>query len=170
MMWSQRYHKLKTLLARGKLVVPAEQTEKVLPGNGVRVRYEDGVTEHYILEGYLIKPVPNRVSYLSPLGKALSNATRGSRVAFSGAVGQYHWWLRKYSLRQHFARSQNSTKDSLLQVGPPLSDGLISGVPREFFSYRLNTGSSHRPQLAPFRSDAFSTISSSVLTPVTSTV
>jgi len=32
-------------------------------------------------------------------------------------------------------------------------------------SYRLNTGSSHRPQLPPFRSDAFSTISSSVLTP-----
>jgi transcription elongation GreA/GreB family factor len=82
MMWSQRYQELKTMLAQGKLVAPAEQAEKVLVGNGVRVRYEDGVTEHLIMDGYLIKPVLNRVSYLSPLGKALMNATKGKRVAF----------------------------------------------------------------------------------------
>jgi transcription elongation GreA/GreB family factor len=84
MMWSQRYQKLKTILDQGKLITPAEQTEKVLPGNGVRVRYEDDVIEHFILEGYLIKPVANRASYLSPLGIALMNATKGRRVTFSG--------------------------------------------------------------------------------------
>ena len=98
MMWSQRYHELKSLLARGKLVMPVEQTRKVQPGNGVRVRYEDRVTEHCVLDGYLVKPVTNRVSYLSPLGKALLNATQGSRVLFPGGGGPWHWWLRKSSL------------------------------------------------------------------------
>jgi transcription elongation GreA/GreB family factor len=84
MMWSQRYHELKTILEQGKPITPPEQTERVLIGNGVRLRYEDGVIEHCVLDGYLIKGVPNRVSYLSPLGQALLNAEKGSRVTFSG--------------------------------------------------------------------------------------
>jgi transcription elongation GreA/GreB family factor len=84
MMWSQRYQELKTILDQGRLVAPAEQTEKMLVGNGVRVRHEDGAIEHFMLEGYLIKPVANRVSYLSPLGKALLNTNKGGQVTFSG--------------------------------------------------------------------------------------
>jgi transcription elongation GreA/GreB family factor len=83
MMWSRRYGELREILTRGKVVVPLEQAEKVLIGNAVRVRYEDGETERHILDGYLIESVPHRLSCLSPLGKALLNATKGSRVVFA---------------------------------------------------------------------------------------
>ena len=104
MMWSQRYHELKAILAQAKLIVPREQNEEVSIGNGVRFRCEDGETEHCVLDGYLIKTVPNRVSYLSPLGRALLHAAKGGRVTFAGG-GR----TRSVAVEEIFAPSLLST-------------------------------------------------------------
>lgn len=70
---------LQELFFNAEIIEPEEQNSFVKIGTGVIVEYEDGKICKYIVEGYLINIQEDRVSYCSPLGKALLGAKEGEK-------------------------------------------------------------------------------------------
>ena len=77
MMWSKKLGELEKILFNAQVIEPEEQDKRVAIGVGVVIEYEDGITAKFILDGYLIEPEENRVSFYSPLGRALLGAEEG---------------------------------------------------------------------------------------------
>lgn len=77
MIWSQRISEIEKILMNCQIVDPIEQAETVKLGNGVLVEYEDGSSFAFILEGYNLDVLDNRVSIHSPLGQAILNGRQG---------------------------------------------------------------------------------------------
>jgi transcription elongation GreA/GreB family factor len=62
-----------------QVIEPEEQNINVQVGNGVEIRYYDGTTFRFILEGYWLGSLENRVSVYGPLGQALFGAKKGEK-------------------------------------------------------------------------------------------
>jgi transcription elongation factor GreA len=79
MMWSQDFGKLQNILRNCVVVVPLEQNDRVLLGNGV-ILDVNGNEMFLLVDGYISKPTRNRISLDSPIGSALLNKTVGQEV------------------------------------------------------------------------------------------
>lgn len=77
MMWSRRLKELEKILFVAQLIQPEEQRERAEIGVGVVIEYEDGVTDKYIIDGYLMDSEEKRISVYSPLAKAMLGAKEG---------------------------------------------------------------------------------------------
>jgi len=80
--WSRRLGELQRLLSRAEIVKPEEQNTFVQFGTGVIIEYEDGTEKKFILDGYQIGNLKDRVSIYGPLGKALIGAKVGEERRF----------------------------------------------------------------------------------------
>jgi len=79
MMWSQRLGELEELCRNAEVIEPIEQNEFVNLGTGVILKYENGETSKFILEGYNVEGFEGRLSIHSPLGQAIWGAKKGER-------------------------------------------------------------------------------------------
>ena len=73
---------LQRLLSGAKVIKPEEQDNVVQFGTGVIIEYEDGTEKKFILDGYQIGNLKDRVSIYGPLGEALIGAKIGEERRF----------------------------------------------------------------------------------------
>lgn len=76
-MLSKRLGELQMLSSNAQTIKPEEQNDSIKIGTGVIIEYEDGSIFKFILDGYLVGALENRVSVYSPLGRILLNAKKG---------------------------------------------------------------------------------------------
>lgn len=81
MTWSKRLGELQEMLFGAEIIEPEEQDNCVQIGNGVVIQYSDGSTFEFILEGYWVGSLENRVSVYSPIGQVLLGAKKGEKRA-----------------------------------------------------------------------------------------
>jgi len=82
MMWERRLAELKHLYHQAKIVEAKEQNKIVDLGTGVILRFEDGSMASYIIEGFTVEALENRLSIHSPLGEAIIGAKTGEKRSF----------------------------------------------------------------------------------------
>ena len=73
---------LATVLANAEIVEPVEQNGSVQFGNMVEIIYQDGDTENYLIESFVLPGSENSLSMDSPLGKAILGAKSGETISF----------------------------------------------------------------------------------------
>jgi len=78
-----RLRNLVDILRNAEIVVPVEQDQQVRFGNGVELIYKNGDASRLIVEGYVFDSAENRLSILSPLGRAIIGAKPGDEVSFT---------------------------------------------------------------------------------------
>lgn len=81
-MWSRRLGELEDLCRNARVIDPKEQNEIVDLGTGVIIEYENGSISEFILEGFAIETLDNRLSIHSPLGDAILGAKKGEKRVF----------------------------------------------------------------------------------------
>lgn len=74
---SKRLGELQNLYLNAQIIEPEEQNGFVKIGTGVIIEYENGSTFKFVLDGYVVRPLKNRVSIYSPLGRTLQGAKKG---------------------------------------------------------------------------------------------
>jgi len=78
MVQSKRIRELQELLANANIIAPIEQFDAVRIGTGVLIEYENGTTDTFILEGYMVGELDEHtISTYSPIGQALIGAKVG---------------------------------------------------------------------------------------------
>ena len=80
MMWSKHLRELQELRQTAVVITPEEQNDQVKIGNGVLLKYSDGTEKKYIIDGYMVNPTTDRVSYGSPTGGVLLGCHEGDVV------------------------------------------------------------------------------------------
>jgi len=80
MLWSKKLGELQDLYSNAQVIEPEEQNDFVKIGTGAIIEYEYGSTCTFILDGYVIGSLKNRVSIYSPLGRAILNAKKGDEI------------------------------------------------------------------------------------------
>jgi transcription elongation factor GreA len=81
-MWEKRVKDLEEILSRIEIVEPEEQNEVVDLGTGVILKFENESISKYILDGFSLEALGDRISIYSPLGKAIVGARKGEEVIF----------------------------------------------------------------------------------------
>ena len=81
-MWGKRVRDIKEVLSQAEIIEPKEQNEVVDLGTGVVLKFENGSISKYILEGFAVEALDNRLSIHSPLGEAILGAKKGEKRTF----------------------------------------------------------------------------------------